>query len=64
MRDLNQNKRNILGEIKMDRAVILEEPQNCIDYEREYARLYEENINLKIENETLKETIVKLAVRM
>ena len=49
---------------KMDRAVILEEPQNCIDYEKEYARLYEENINLKIENETLKETIVKLAVRM
>ena len=51
-------------DIKMGRAAILEEPQNCIDYEKEYARLYEENINLKIENETLKETIVKLAVRM
>lgn len=48
----------------MDRAVIFEEPQNCIDYEKEYARLYEENKILKIENETLKETIVKLAVRM
>ena len=35
-----------------------------VDYESEYKRLYEENINLKIENETLKETIVKLAVRM
>ena len=34
----------------MDRAVILEEPQKCVDYEKEYARLYEENINLKIEN--------------
>lgn len=35
-----------------------------VDYEKEYARLYEENKILKIENETLKETIVKLAVRM
>ena len=48
----------------MDRAVTFEEPQNCINYESEYKRLYEENINLKIENKTLKETIVKLAVRI
>ena len=35
-----------------------------IDYEKEYARLYEENTDLKIENKTLKEAIIKLAVRI
>lgn len=36
----------------------------AIDYEKEYARLYEENTELKIENKTLKEAIIKLAVRI
>lgn len=48
----------------MDRATILEESQNCIDYKEEYARLYEENTNLKIENKTLKESIINLVVKM
>ena len=38
--------------------------EKVIDYESEYKRLYEENINLKIENKTLKETVVKLAVKL
>ena len=49
--------------------------EKVIDYESEYKRLYEENVNLKIENnlndtnnkmknKTLKETVVKLAVKL
>lgn len=49
----------------MEKSVIFNgENKKVIDYESEYKRLYEENLSLKIENKTLKETIVKLAVKL
>lgn len=35
-----------------------------ITYKEEYKRLREENENLKTENKTLKETIIKLAIKI
>ena len=35
-----------------------------IDYEAEYRRLLEENMKLKTENSKLKETVIKLAMKL
>lgn len=35
-----------------------------IDYESEYRRLLEENMKLKRENSKLKETVIKLAMKL
>lgn len=48
----------------MEKSIVFNNSVANINYEAEYKRLFEENILLKEENATLKETVVKLAVRL